>query len=370
LTRHLVYHCLHNKKQTDRWDGSHPAKQRIEFASRKPWDHRQAQDHMWLAWFESRWVQWEIAFRSLYTQVQSGCLDYFYVCFPKYSILFATGGSLQEDDIDSAKRTKSTSNASSPSIIGVMSTTTSVLRRQMDRFGVKYTMPFRTAEASDESSDPVADVKGVDSDADPDADMVYGNGPKPQDLEGTRESTVVVNGETNVHCLYDFVLNSSSRVAQDVPTLVAPGPFMNGIVRSATITNVTNVVRASSAKANAARGVRQVLYGMEINGPVLPTALPILFNIIRSAADVSDSVADANTDNKDDTPFELDFRAFPIEATSNLCSVAQLIHRATHLYADGKTTRVRRSISKIKWITPTASGSDKTSDSGSIRLFM
>lgn len=107
---------------------------------------------------ESRRIQWEIAFHSLYYLFREGACDHFYLCATRFAVLFVAPG------------------------VAIVTRSNVEFRAALRNAAVDFTMPLH---ARDEDDDADVDFR----------------------CDGTPQSCLVIRGRSDIHGLFDILIN-------------------------------------------------------------------------------------------------------------------------------------------------------------------
>ncbi|XP_024366090.1 uncharacterized protein [Physcomitrium patens] len=209
---------------------------------------------------------WEAAFRSLYYNFRSQFCSVFYVCMQQFVAMFVGGG---------------VGGRSQGACTAYLTRSTRGVRQVLLEHDVKFSMPFST------SGDPTTTVEDLQ-------DLLEFEKSNPGQTRMANEKAASDNGPqsmlcfegySNVHRLYDFLINHrfllNSTAAMDVPVLYAPTAFENACLTAPEITckqlqrtdgfikpPVNNSKKNISPKCTETAS--NTMYTMEIKGSFLP----------------------------------------------------------------------------------------------------
>uniref|UniRef100_A0A1B6CQY5 Protein downstream neighbor of son homolog n=1 Tax=Clastoptera arizonana TaxID=38151 RepID=A0A1B6CQY5_9HEMI len=239
---------------------------------------------------ESLQRDWEESFRSLYQLVRARQCPYFYLLTHTFSCLFRAAGICGH-----------------PTINALISPTSRGFRQILKDEDIEFTMPLKTKNGSPKSADDTgydtlettqnSQICTDDIDEGEEAEewlhsmgveaaeikrMSYNQEDivllKEKKLDKTPESLVCVQ-DTEVNLLFNFLLNCKSSVPSTgpltgvPPTLLAPVAFHGATLRPLK-------VRESVVKVESNR-----FFSMEVKGPILPTTIHNLCNLLSSSLD-------------------------------------------------------------------------------------
>ncbi|KAG0618416.1 hypothetical protein M758_4G062500 [Ceratodon purpureus] len=209
---------------------------------------------------------WEAAFRSLYYTFRSQTCSLFYVCMQQFVAMFVGGG------VGGRSRNACTA---------YLTRSTRGVRQVLLEHDIKFSMPF---SASGEPTTTVEDLQDL-------LEFEKSN-PGQTRLVNERaasdngpQSMLCFEGFSNVHRLYDFLLNHrsliSSTAAMDVPVLYAPTAFDNASLSVPEVTCKQLQRTDGSTKPQICNGTKNVSlkctettsntsYTMDIRGSFLP----------------------------------------------------------------------------------------------------
>jgi hypothetical protein len=91
-----------------------------------------------------------------------------------------------------------------------------------------------------------------------------------------QESVLFFTGHESIHGLYDFLLNATYH--DDTPTLLAPVSFVNSTLKQAKIKSNGSFSRIAEGKAGM-----ETHYALELEGPLLPSGLIQLCQVLKQA---------------------------------------------------------------------------------------
>lgn len=247
--------------------------------------HQEIRDSLQNAWFDS--------FRSVYQLVRTKQCPYFYLCANNFTVLFRAAGICGFSGIHV-----------------LITPTTRGFRKLMKGEDIEFQMPLRQKRLSDqgyETMDVNASVDLADSkntienghlEEDEDS-WLKSMGLNQDDIkqinyreervmaqaesqeDGGPESLVLVEGASEVHSVYNFLVNCKSVIpltgatAGIPPTLLAPVAFRGASVE------------ALKARENKILIDGNHYYSVELTGPVLPTTSPILMSLRNTSQSVT-----------------------------------------------------------------------------------
>lgn len=270
LTGALLYWC----HPSENYSQDHPLLQMIQVANAKPASLHSNQDTAILRTFNRRWTEWQVAFRSVYYLFRHEQVEYFYLQFPTFSILFTKSSATSLHSASSTGIGTTSHHICSP--VAIISRSTKAYRKQLSTKGVSFSLPLskrkeRVAEEDDqESSDEQWNAKGIK----------VKKGLQDQVSNGDLDSLCVVRGRQQVHALFDVLINPIKR-AGDVPRILSPGPFMNCSVQSLHVTkNGPTAPTRSGQNTKGAAGAVGGTYALDLQGPIIPSSLISLCHLL------------------------------------------------------------------------------------------
>ncbi|KAK6944153.1 hypothetical protein RJ641_025255 [Dillenia turbinata] len=159
-----------------------------------------------------RHLAWEESFRSLYYFFRKKICNIFYVCTPQFVVLFAGG--------HGSGSSKSSCNA-------YISQSTRSLRSLLREHDVGFSMPLCLSKVEQATTEDLVELSEIERSNL--GQTRYLN--SISDVDNSPQSLLAFNGNSNVHGLYDLLLNYrsflTSLTAVDVPLLYSPVPFKN-----------------------------------------------------------------------------------------------------------------------------------------------
>ncbi|KAJ3054497.1 hypothetical protein HK097_001678 [Rhizophlyctis rosea] len=211
---------------------------------------------------------WKRAFRSLYYITRNGQSAYFYYISSEFSVLFFG------EDAKAGLECEA-----------ILSRSTAGIRKQLQKDDIN----FEVVGASRKTPlpDEIKMGKSLEhADADEDTDFLKAQEVAPRMQKDNEDaSTLRFVGHSNVHGLFDFLLNwkepRTERRAERFPTLLAPSPFLNGCLQSAEVTKngqVRNATRRTSGSDALA-----IRYNLKLSGYILPSSAAKLLEIMRKS---------------------------------------------------------------------------------------
>ncbi|XP_075996697.1 protein downstream neighbor of son homolog isoform X2 [Genypterus blacodes] len=234
--------------------------------------------------------EWSISLSSLYSLLKARLCPYFYLCSYQFTALFRAAGL-----------------GGSSCITAVLSPTTRGLREAMTKEGISFSLPLveerrksREQQGLEEEEQESSDLKGGQDDEDDEDELswlkemgVQDQVKRPDSLsvhlrkEGPAvcvdhkpESVVCVEG-THTFTLINFLINCKSLVASAgsqaglPPTLLAPHAFRGAAMH-------TLKARSVNVQSRVGSGF-QSISSLEVTGPILPSSLHAITNLLRSA---------------------------------------------------------------------------------------
>ncbi|XP_074304798.1 uncharacterized protein LOC141639624 [Silene latifolia] len=164
-----------------------------------------------------RQLAWEDSFRSLYYMLRKSGCNIFYVCASQFVVMFTAA--------DGMKEGKRVCNA-------YISQSTRGLRSLLREHDISYSMPFCSTEVEQISREDLVELSEIEKQNLGQAKRMS----SMPDVDSSPKSLLAVNGNENVHGLYDFLLNYRSLLTMlsnmDVPVLCGPLPFVNAALSS------------------------------------------------------------------------------------------------------------------------------------------
>ncbi|KAF6169922.1 hypothetical protein GIB67_034314 [Kingdonia uniflora] len=217
--------------------------------------------HGEMDFLSKRQLAWEDSFRSLYYMLRKNMCNLFYVCTSQFVVMFIGG--------DCLGKTKQTCNA-------YITQSTRVLRSFLSEHNVSFSMPLCHSKAEQATAEDLFELSEIKRNL----GQQTGRLGSTPDLDNSPQSLLAFNGNTNVHGLYDFLLNYrsllSSLITADVPVLISPVPFQNASLstpevkctemkRSAFVPSLQSKEGELSKESSTG-----VCYSIEIKDTVLP----------------------------------------------------------------------------------------------------
>ncbi|XP_061571632.1 protein downstream neighbor of son homolog [Cololabis saira] len=240
---------------------------------------------------------WSVSLSSLYSLLKARLCPYFYVCSYQFTVLFRAAGV-----------------GGSDSITALISPTTRGFREAMKNEGIEFSLPLveekkkskqqpRTEEEEDdegeEKDSSAADRPGDEASGDEDDDeqgsflwlKELGVQVRQQDgaprsearalaVDHRPESVARVRG-SSTFTLINFLINCRSLVAAAgsqaglPPTLLAPGPFRGATLQTLKSRHINVKTQVGTSYQN--------ISSLEISGPVLPSVLHSITELLRPA---------------------------------------------------------------------------------------
>ncbi|KAG6452901.1 hypothetical protein O3G_MSEX007855 [Manduca sexta] len=247
---------------------------------------------------EALYREWTESFRSLFQLLRARHCPYFYVCANSFTVLFRAAGL-----------------CAAPEPCALLAPTTSGFRQTLRQEDVEFTMPLRPDSkkkhnSSDEEKlknssfdscyDTMDDAKSQElneerEDEDDPNELLSQLGLETDVIKkiNISQARMVNNAESNVdsaaeslvfvrgadaQALFNFLLNCKSIVSPTgpfagvPPTLLAPTAFHGGTLQSLKVRE--NTIHSDSHK----------YYSIELRGPILPTAVHSLLEVLRSSS--------------------------------------------------------------------------------------
>ncbi|PQM35824.1 uncharacterized protein Pyn_33507 [Prunus yedoensis var. nudiflora] len=170
-----------------------------------------------MEFLRKRQVAWEDSFQSLYYMLRNGICNIFYVCTPYFVVMF-TGS-------DVAGGSKRFNNA-------YISQSTGALRSLLREHDVCFSMPLCRSKVEQVAQEVLIELSEMEKQN----FSQTRRSSSLSDIDNTPESLLVFSGNTNVHGLFDILLNYRSFLTVlmgiDVPVLYSPVPFQNAAISS------------------------------------------------------------------------------------------------------------------------------------------
>ncbi|KAM7499997.1 hypothetical protein LguiA_024411 [Lonicera macranthoides] len=207
---------------------------------------------------------WEDAFRSLYYMLRKKVCNLFYVCTQQFVVMF-TG-------CDDLKEAKCACNA-------YISQSTRGLRSLLKEHGVCFSMPLCHSKVEQVTAEDLVELSEIEK---------HNLGQTRRlgsvyEVDNSPQSLLVFSGNTNVHGLYDFLLNYrfilNSLTGMDVPVLYSPVPFESASLSAPEVRckevkradHMSFPVKEPSKMAETNKGsLSSVCYSIEIKDAYLP----------------------------------------------------------------------------------------------------
>ncbi|KAK6942501.1 hypothetical protein RJ641_027878 [Dillenia turbinata] len=159
-----------------------------------------------------RHLAWEESFRSLYYLFRKKICSIFYVCTTQFLVMF-TGG-------HGSGSSKSSCNA-------YISQSTRSLRSLLREHDVGFSMPLCLSKVEQATTEDLVELSEIERSNLGQTRHLN----SISDIDNSPESLLAFNGNSNVHGLYDILLNYrsflTSLTGMDVPLLYSPVPFKN-----------------------------------------------------------------------------------------------------------------------------------------------
>ncbi|KAK7337349.1 hypothetical protein VNO77_17916 [Canavalia gladiata] len=170
-----------------------------------------------LEFLRKRQVAWEESFRDLYYMLRKNICGLFYVCTSQFVVLF-TGG-------NGSGRSKCSCNA-------YISQSTRGLRSLLREHDICFSMPLCHSKVEQVATEDLVELSEIEK-------QNLGQTRRLRsfsDVDNSPESLLAFSGNSNVHGLYDLLLNYRSLLTSlsgvDVPVLCSPVPFQNSALSS------------------------------------------------------------------------------------------------------------------------------------------
>lgn len=158
-----------------------------------------------------RQQDWEDSFRNLYFMLRKNICSMFYVCTSQFVVLFICNKSYGK---------RKSCNA-------YISQSTRGLRSLLNDHDVCFSMPLCHVEVEHDAEADLAELSEIEH---RNLGQTYRQDSVSR-VDNSPQSLLAFTGNSNVHALYDFLLNYRSFLtslnATDVPALYAPSPFPN-----------------------------------------------------------------------------------------------------------------------------------------------
>ncbi|CAM8976825.1 unnamed protein product [Rhodiola kirilowii] len=159
-----------------------------------------------------RHLAWEDAFRCLYYMLRTNTCNIFYVCTAQFVVMFTSSAG--------KGKAKSYCNA-------YISKSTRGLRSLLKEHDVCFSMPLCQTRMEEATMEDLVELSEIEKQNLGQTRRLNSSA----DVDGTTKSLLSVDGNQNVHGLYDFILNYRSLLStltgSDVPMLYSPVMFQN-----------------------------------------------------------------------------------------------------------------------------------------------
>ena len=221
-------------------------------------------------WFRRRSTDFEAAFSSLWALLRDGRCRYFYYVGQRSVVLFVgqVEGSFGDESAGCG--------VGAPSSAYVTSSSKN-FRDELEEHGIEYTTPLQ-------APDPVVPDEheaglGLDEssrgpgDEDTSSRGSWGLKGGSNMLHGGVSSLLCVQGDANVHGLYNLLLETPHR--NDVPTLLSPTSFTFG-----SLVPVRVQVKSATLHSRDVKAEGKEVHTLEVDGPVLPCRMQALVHAL------------------------------------------------------------------------------------------
>eukprot|EP00899_Mesostigma_viride_P001971 jgi/Mesvir1/11775/Mv00142-RA.1 len=172
------------------------------------------------SYLEPRQRAWQDAFQSLFEMLGARRCPAFYYVSPQFTVLFRGPCALPRKN----------------KFCAIMSRSTSGLRSLLTDDEVRFTMPLSTSEPLDEAAkalreEHLQELREMEA-----AGQAYGTSTSGRREGSTAESALFFNSYKRLNALFNFLISyrhtAGGASTSDVPTLLAPCPFVNATLKS------------------------------------------------------------------------------------------------------------------------------------------